>query len=128
MVVAPAGLSPEDIALLAAMLSVPTHDRYLQLELNPQRRKERTFAALLRGLDSTTRSRPALIVFEDAQWADPSSLEWLDVLIDRLGELPILLVISFRADFTAPWVGRAGVNLIALSRLNDMIQRHLPHR
>jgi DNA-binding response OmpR family regulator/class 3 adenylate cyclase len=83
MVVAPAGLSPEDIALLAAMLSVPTDDRYLQLELNPQRRKEKTFAALLRGLDSTTRSRPALIVFEDAQWADPSSLELLDVLIDR---------------------------------------------
>ena len=117
-IVAPADLPPEDVALIAAMLSVPTDDRYLQLELNPQRRKERTFGALLRRLDRMTRSHPVLMLFEDAQWADPSSLELLDTLIDRLAQLPILLVISFRAEFTAPWVGRAGASLIALSRLN----------
>ena len=109
---------PEDVALIAAMLSVPTGDRYRQLELNPQRRKERTFGALLRRLERLARSHPVLMLFEDAQWADPSSLELLDALIDRLAELPILLVISFRADFTAPWVGRADASLIALSRLN----------
>ncbi|MGO9997687.1 MAG: ATP-binding protein [Acetobacteraceae bacterium] len=117
-VVAPAGLSPEDVALIAGMLSVPTDGRYLQLELNPQRRKERTFGALLRRLERLTQSHPVLMLFEDAQWADPSSLELLDTLIDRLAEVPILPVISFRADFTAPWIGRTGVSLIALSRLN----------
>src|SRR5271166_3206838 len=117
-IVAPAGLPPEDVALIAAMLSVPTDDRYLQLELNPQRRKERTFGALLRRLDWVARSHPVLILFEDAQWADPSSLELLDTLIDRLEQMPILLAISFRPEFTAPWVGRAGTSLIALSRLN----------
>ena len=117
-VVTPDELSPEDVALIAAMLSVPTGDRYLQLELNPQRRKERTFGALLRRLERLTRSHPVLMLFEDAQWADPSSLELLDMLIDRLSELPILLVISFRAEFHRPWIGRAGVSLIALSRLN----------
>ena len=91
-VVAPAGLPPEDVALIAAMLSVPTDDRYLRLELNPQRRKERTFGALLRRLDGMTRSHPVLMLFEDAQWADPSSLELLDMLIDRLAQLPVLLV------------------------------------
>ena len=116
--VASAELSPEDFALIAGMLSVPTDGRYLQLELNPQRRKERTFGALLRRLGRLTQSHPVLMLFEDAQWADPSSLELLDMLIDRLSELPILLVISFRADFTAPWIGRADVSLIALSRLN----------
>ena len=100
------------------MLSVPTDGRYLQLELNPQRRKERTFGALLRRLERLTQSHPVLMLFEDAQWADPSSLELLDTLIDRLAEVPILPVISFRADFTAPWIGRTGVSLIALSRLN----------
>ena len=74
------------------MLSVPTDDRYLRLELNPQRRKERTFGALLRRLDGMTRSHPVLMLFEDAQWADPSSLELLDMLIDRLAQLPVLLV------------------------------------
>ena len=117
-IVAPAGLPPEDVALIAAMLSVPTDDRYLRLELNPQRRKERTFGALLRRLDRMARGHPVLMLFEDAQWADPSSLELLDTLIDRLAQLPILLVISFRPEFTAPWVGRAGASLIALSRLN----------
>ncbi len=117
-IVAPADLPPEDVALIAAMLSVPTNDRYLRLELNPQRRKERTFGALLRRLDRMARGHPVLMLFEDAQWADPSSLELLDTLIDRLAQLPILLVISFRPEFTAPWVGRAGASLITLSRLN----------
>ena len=57
------------------------------------------------------------MLFEDAQWADPSSLELLDALIDRLPELPILLIVSFRPDFKAPWTGRAGTSLIALARL-----------
>lgn len=117
-IVAPTAVPPEDVALIAAMLAVPTGDRYRQPELNAQRRKERTFAALLRGLAGVARSHPVLMLFEDAQWADPSSLELLDALIDRLAELPILLVISFRADFSAPWVGRADTGLIALSRLN----------
>jgi tetratricopeptide (TPR) repeat protein len=116
--VASAELSPEDFALIAGMLSVPTDGRYLRLELNPQRRKERTFGALLRRLARLAQSHPVLMLFEDAQWADPSSLELLDTLIDQLSELPILLVISFRADFTSPWIGRADVSLIALSRLN----------
>ncbi len=117
-IVVPAGLPPEDVALIAAMLSVPTDDRYLQLELNPQRRKERTFGALLRRLDGITRRHPVLMLFEDAQWADPSSLELLDTLIDRIEQQPILLAISFRSEFTVPWVGRTGTSLIALSRLN----------
>jgi DNA-binding response OmpR family regulator/class 3 adenylate cyclase/tetratricopeptide (TPR) repeat protein len=117
-VVAPAGLPPEDVALIAAMLSVPTGDRYLRLELNPQQRKARTFGVLLRWLGWMTRSRPVLMLFEDAQWADPSSLELLDTLIDRIEQQPILLAISFRSEFTVPWVGRVGTSLIALSRLN----------
>ena len=58
------------------------------------------------------------MLFEDAHWADSSSLEFLDTLIDRMAELPILLVVSFRPEFAAPWAGRAGTSLIALSRLN----------
>ncbi len=76
--VALAELSPEDFALIAGMLSVPTDGRYLQPELNPQRRKERTFGALLRRLGRLTQSNPVLMLFEDAQWADPSSVELLD--------------------------------------------------
>ena len=74
------------------------------------------------------RSHPVLMLFEDAQWADPSSLELLDALIDRLPELPILLIVSFRPDFKAPWTGRAGTSLIALARLGRRDSETLAER
>ena len=116
-IVAPEGLPFEDVALIAAMLSVPVGDRYKQPDFTPKQRKELTFAALLRRLERVAHT-PVLMLFEDAQWADPSSLELLDVLIERLAELPILLAISFRSEFVAPWIGHSGASLIALSRLN----------
>src|SRR5262249_30339246 len=108
----------DDVALIAAMLSVPAGDRYKQPDFTPQQRKELTFGALLRRLERVAQTHPVLVLFEDAQWADPSSLEWLDLLIERLPQLPILLAISFRNEFVAPWMGRSGTSLISLSRLN----------
>ena len=64
------------------------------------------------------RQQPLLMLFEDAHWADPSSLELLDRMISQLVELPILLVISFRSEFIPPWVDRAGVRLVTLNRLD----------
>ncbi len=58
------------------------------------------------------------MLFEDAHWADPSSLELFDTLVSQITELPILLVISFRPEFVSPWIGRAGVSLITLIRLD----------
>jgi class 3 adenylate cyclase/predicted ATPase len=110
--------SPEDFALIAALLSVPAGERYPALDLSPQQRKARTFAALNRRLDTLARKSPVLILAEDAQWADPTSLELLDVTLDRLSSLPVLLVISYRPDFAAPWIGRADSSLITLGRLD----------
>jgi DNA-binding response OmpR family regulator/class 3 adenylate cyclase/tetratricopeptide (TPR) repeat protein len=117
-ILAAADLPPEDVALIAAMLSIPTGARYPQPNLSLQRRKERTFAALNRRLAGVARTQPVLMLFEDAQWADPSSLDLLDTLLQQLPTLPILLVISFRPEFAAPWIGRPGTSLIALSRLS----------
>ena len=114
----PSALSAEDMALLAGMLAIPTAGRYVRLDLGPQRKKERTFEALHRRLESVARMRPVLILFEDAHWADPSSLELLDATIERLANIPALLVISFRSEFAAPWIGRAEATLIALNRLD----------
>ena len=59
-----------------------------------------------------------LLLFEDAHWSDPSSVELLDAVIEQVPDLPVLLVISFRPEFVAPWFGRPGVSLMALSRLD----------
>jgi predicted ATPase len=111
-------LPSEDVALIAAKLSVPTGERYSQLDRSPQRRKERTYASMYRRLASRARVEPVLLSFEDAHWADPSSLELIDGLPDRLAEMPILLVISYRPEFADPWIGHAGTALITLSRLD----------
>ncbi len=111
-------LAPEDVASIAAMLGIPTDERYQQPEPSPQRRKKQIFEVLRRRLEQATSNSPLLMLFEDMQWADPSSLELLDALIERLTALPILLAISYRSDFNPPWAGRAGTSLIALSRLN----------
>lgn len=118
-ILVPANLPREDVAEVAALLSVPTGGRYPEPDLSPQRRKERTFAALRHRLDALTRERPVVMLFEDAHWADPSSLDLLDGLVERLAGLKVLLVISYRSEFVPPWVGHAGASLIALSRLDQ---------
>ena len=117
-VLAPDKLPPTDIALIAGMMGVLTGERYKQPDLNPPRRKELTLAVLRRRLACLAQRHPVLILLEDAHWADPTSLEFLDTLVRQITELPILLVISFRPEFIAPWFGRAGVRLVMLTRLD----------
>ena len=89
------------------------------LDLNPRRKKEKTFEALIRRLTARARRQPILMMFEDAQWADASSLDLVDKTIRRLTNLPVLLIVSFRPEFQPPWVGLAIASLIALRRLTQ---------
>jgi predicted ATPase len=115
-VLAPA--SPEDGALLAELLSLPTEGRFPPLQLSPQRKKEKTFEALLRQLKALARQRPVVVLFEDVHWIDPSSRELLDVLVERVPRLPVLLLVTFRPEFQPPWTGQAHVTVLVLNRLD----------
>ena len=112
------GLEPDDIPLLAAMLSIPLGDRYPRLDLSPQRQKEKTFDMLIGWLQRLASARPVLVLFEDAHWADPTTLELLEAGIDHMAGLPVLRIISFRPEFSPPWIGRPNVNLLKLGRLD----------
>ncbi len=125
---APLGTSAEDVALIADLLSVPVDERYPTLDLNPQRKKEKTFEALTRGLTKRTHRQPLLMLFEDAHWADASSLELLDKTIGLLANLPVLLVVSFRPEFQPPWAGLAASSLVTLRRLTQRQAAHLAER
>jgi tetratricopeptide (TPR) repeat protein len=107
----------EATQLIANLLSVPTGDRYPPLDLTPQKRKEKTLRTLLGQLEGFAAREPALVVFEDIHWIDPTSLELLELIVDRVPSLPILLIITFRPEFAPPWVGRPHVALITLTRL-----------
>jgi class 3 adenylate cyclase len=83
-VLLPSGVSAGDIALFADLLEVPLGDRYAPLTFSPQQKKQKTLIALTRRLISRAREQPILMLFEDAHWADPSSLELLDTVIGLL--------------------------------------------
>ena len=80
-------------------------------------RKERILAALLRQLQALARRQPVLMIFEDLHWIDPTSREVLDLTVEKISELPVLLVATYRPEFQPPWVGGSQVTVIALNRL-----------
>jgi hypothetical protein len=88
------GKNDEFVALLAALLSIPTGARYAPLELTPQQQKNRTFAAVLTLLEAQTKQQPVLLVFEDVHWIDPTSFELLKRIRDRIAHWRMLAIIS----------------------------------
>jgi tetratricopeptide (TPR) repeat protein len=111
------GVESDDIPLLAAMLSIPLGNAYPNLDLSPQRQKEKTFDILTRRLADLARRRPVLALMEDAHWADPTTLQMVAAGIDRLAGLPVLRIVSFRPEFIPPWIGRPNVRMLTLGRL-----------
>jgi class 3 adenylate cyclase/predicted ATPase len=107
----------EDAALFAEMLSLPNDGRYPLLELDPQQRRQRTLAAVVSHIERLTRQSPVLMVFEDVQWTDPTSLELLGQAVDRIATLRVLLIVTFRPEFDPPWIGRPYVTALTINRL-----------
>ena len=105
----------DDIALLSELLSLPSSAA--DLNLSPQRKREKLFEALLSRLEAEARRRPVLMVFEDAHWIDPTSRELLDLTLERTRRLPVLLIVTFRPEFQQGWAGQPHVALLALNRL-----------
>ena len=118
-VLAQTSTSPEDAALFAEMLSLPNDGRYPALELAPEQRRQRTLEALMSQLAGLARRQPVLMIFEDAHWIDPTSLEVLGRTVDRIKTLPALLIVTFRPEFNAPWVGQSHVTSLTLNRLGE---------
>jgi len=122
------GAEPGDISLIAEMLSLSGGERFPPLDLSAQRKKERTLAALLRQLQALARRQPVLMIFEDLHWIDPTSREALDLRVEKITELPVLLVATYRPEFQPPWVGGSQVTVIALNRLGRSEGATLVHR
>ena len=109
--------SSQDVSLLADMLSLPNDGRYPALGLQPQQRRQKTLEALIAQVEALSRQNPLLMIFEDAHWADPTSLETFGRIVDRLRSLAVLLIVTFRPEFEPPWIGRPYVTALTLNRL-----------
>jgi class 3 adenylate cyclase/predicted ATPase len=116
---AQASTSIQDAALIAEMLSLPNDGRYPTLELMPQQRRQKTLEALTAQMETLSRQKPVLMIFEDAHWADPTSLEAFGRVVDRIRTLKVLLLVTFRPEFDAPWVGRPYVTTLFINRLAE---------
>src|SRR5262245_1001979 len=109
--------SAQDAALFVEMLSLVNDGRYPTIELTPQQRRQRTLEALTTQMEALTRASPVLMIFEDVQWIDPTSLEAIGRAVDQIRTLRVLLILTFRPEFDPPWIGSPHVTALTINRL-----------
>jgi class 3 adenylate cyclase/tetratricopeptide (TPR) repeat protein len=115
--ITPSAPDRDEVTLIAGLLSLPSGAA--ELDLGPQRRREKLFAGLLHQFEAVTRQQPVLMVVEDLHWIDPSSRELIDLTIERVvAGLPVLLILTFRPEFQPPWSGLPQVTALTLNRLD----------
>ena len=102
---------------VAAILSIPCEQRYGALPMTPQKHKDETLRTLVDLVEAAARKQPSVMLFEDAHWADPTTLEVLDLLIDRVKTVPLLVVLTHRPEFQSRWSGQGHVGALNLSKL-----------
>jgi predicted ATPase len=99
------------------MLSLPNDGRYPALDMTSEQRRQKTLEALGSQVEALSRSNTVLMIFEDAHWTDPTSLEALSKVADRVRNLRVLLIVTFRPEFEPPWIGRPYVTALTINRL-----------
>jgi predicted ATPase len=107
----------EMVPLLALLLSVPLLDRYPSVHQTPQRQRQQTLEAVVAWLREETERQPVLAVWEDVHWADPSTLELLDLVFDQAPTARLLTLMTARPEFRPPWTPRSHLTQLALGRL-----------
>ena len=118
-VLAQTSTSSQDAALLAEILSLSNDGRYTTPSLNPEQRRQRTLSALMAQVEALLRQNPVLMIFEDSHWTDPTSLELIGRIVEKAPRLRLLLVVTYRPDFEAPWIGRSYVATTTINRLSQ---------
>ncbi|HBY97701.1 MAG TPA: adenylate cyclase [Chloroflexi bacterium] len=112
-----AGHAPEAVPLLGDLLSLPPEPDETPLNLTPERQKQKTMETALALLWAMARQQPVVLVVEDLHWVDPSSLDLLTMLVDRISTAPILALLTERPEFDPPWVAHPQVISVALGPL-----------
>ena len=107
----------ETTSLLAALLSIPGGERHRLLDLNPQQQKQRTLEVLVEQVETLSNHQPVLIICEDAHWIDPSTQEFFTLLAERIGSVAVMMLVTYRPDFSPPWARHAHTTQLSLSRL-----------
>jgi len=114
-----AGMNPgEAVPLIAPLLNLSVLDRYPALLITPEQRRQRLLTTLVAWVYGVARVQPLVIVTEDLHWADPSTLELVQLLVQQRGTVPLLLLYTVRPEFCASWPMRAHHSQLTLSPLS----------
>jgi class 3 adenylate cyclase len=111
------GLPLTDVRFVAAMLSIPCEQRYGAVSMTPQKHKDETLRTLVDLTEAAGSKQPTVMLFEDLHWADPTTLEVLDLVIDRVRSMPLLIVLTHRPEFQPKWGSHGHVTALNLSKL-----------
>ncbi len=117
LVVGQYGRPREDVRFIAAMLSIPCEERYGAVAMTPQKFKDETFRTLVDATEAIARQQRTVMLFEDVHWADPTTLEVMDLLIHRVRNIPLLVVLTHRPEFASRWSHYGHVTALTLSKL-----------
>jgi class 3 adenylate cyclase/tetratricopeptide (TPR) repeat protein len=114
-----AGQPPANVVvpLIASLLAIPAAERHPLPDLTPQQQKEQILSALNAQLVGLADQKPVLFIFEDLHWSDPTSLEFLELIVAQVEKLRAMAVFTYRPEFISPWTGAPHVTLQALNRL-----------
>ena len=108
----------ETVPLFATLLSIPVpEDRYPSLDLSPQRQRQKTLVSIVAIILELAERQPLLFILDDSHWTDPTTLEFLDLLIDQTPTAQILALITYRPEFQPTWGNRSYLTPITLARL-----------
>ncbi len=107
----------DDVRFFASMMSIPCEERYGALPMTPHKQKDETLRSLVDLVQAAARQRPTVILFEDLHWADPTTLETLDLLVDRMRDIPLLMMLTHRPEFPPRWSQFGNVTALNLSKL-----------
>jgi class 3 adenylate cyclase/tetratricopeptide (TPR) repeat protein len=116
------------VPLFSALLSLPLPERYVPLALTPQRQRQRTLETLLAIILELAAQHPLLFIVEDLHWIDPSTLEFLTLLVDQVPTARIFALLTYRPEFVASWGTRARLTRITLNRLPRRLVENLVER
>ncbi len=121
-----AGLKVEEAApLIAELINLPLPDRYQPLLSPPEQRRRRLISVLVQWTSALARLQPLVLLLDDVQWADPSTLELHQVLVEQCARLPLMLIYTARPEFIAPWSARTNHTHLMLARLSGSDTREL---
>ena len=111
------GRPREDLRFIATMLSIPCEQRYGAVAMTPQKFKDETLRALADTTEAIARLQPTVLLFEDIHWADPTTLEVMDLLIHRVRNIPLLVIVTHRPEFSSRWSHYGHVAALTLTKL-----------